>query len=423
MSSALDYIKGLFSTERNKRNIERMCEQTNTNYQHQHHFLSQSPWSAQDAMKVVASKCNLRLGDVSSQCLSLDESANRKAGKHSVGVSSQYNGNLGKVENSQVGVYSTLSKGNRVGIINCRLFLPDEWVNDRVRCKKAEVPDQVVAKRSKIDLALDMIREHIDDGIEFGWINADGLYGNSQHFRNSIEDLGKDFVVDIHTDQPVYLSNPTPYLPESTSTKGRKPKRLKTDIKSIEVNQYLQTLTKGDFQEVNLRKGTKGWVKGSVHIQKVWTWDGKESNAREGTLIIRKSVKKKEPVKFALSNLAVHKKTVQQFAFMQCQRFWIERAFEDGKGELGMADYQVRKYNAWYHHQVFVMMAMDYINSKKTDYQQDIPLLSVRDARLQIIAMLKNQGVQMEKEIDQMIVRHRQRTYDINRFYPENDYF
>ena len=105
---------------------------------------------------------------------------------------------------------------------------------------------------------------------------------------------------------------------------------------------------------------------------------------------------------------------------MQAQRYFIERAFQDAKGEIGMADQQVRKYNAWYHHQAFVMMAMDYINMKKLEHREDIPLLSIRDIRLQIIATQMENGVQMETEIEQMMLRHRQRQRDINRYYPDN---
>jgi SRSO17 transposase len=107
---------------------------------------------------------------------------------------------------------------------------------------------------------------------------------------------------------------------------------------------------------------------------------------------------------------------------MQAQRHWVERAFEDGKGELGMADYQVRKYNAWYHHQALVMLAMQYVNKKKIELKQVVPLLSVRDVRLNIIATLKEQGAEMEKEINQMFERHRHLINDINRHYADNEH-
>lgn len=422
LEQAKDYLEGLFITERNKRNIERMNEQTNTNYQRQQHFISNSPWSAFEAMGVTGRKCQQRLGDWEDQSYSIDESSVRKSGKHSVGVSSQYNGNLGKIENSQTGVYASLSLGKQVGLINARLFLPDEWVDDPIRCKKAGVPKEVRVKRTKIDLALDMIVEDLSRGIHFGWINADALYGNSSHFCNSIEDMGENFVVDIHKDQHVFLANPAIYTPGLASKKGRPPVRLKTDEVSVEVRKYCTTLKKSDFKKVKVRKGTKGWIMALVHTRVVWVWDRKESKARKRTLIIRKGLGSEEP-KFAMSNINRSEKTTQQFAFMQSQRFWIERAFEDCKGELGMADYQVRKYISWYHHQALFFMAMDYVNEIKSTHQHTTPLLSVRDVRLLLIAYLIKDGVRMEKEVKDLLKRHRQRENDIRINYPQNDYF
>jgi SRSO17 transposase len=341
-----------------------------------------------------------------------------------VGVSRQHNGNLGKIDNCQTGVYATLCRDNVVGLINTRLFLPDEWLNSPKRCQKAGVPKEAIVKKTKIDLALDMIRESIDVGVEFGWISADGLYGSSHIFCNTIEDLGKDFMLDIHKDQHVYLTEPKPFLPQLKTRIGRPTNRWKVIEKPTRVDQYLEGLSDSDFKRVKIRKGTKGWIMGDIHLMEVWVWhwDGTEQHPRKRTLMIRKGLKKGDPVKFCLSNIAIEERTHQEFAFMQAQRHWIERAFEDGKGELGMVDYQVRKYNAWYHHQALVMLAMQYVNKKKIKLKQDIPLLSVRDVRLQIISTLKEDGTQMEKEIDQMFERHRQRLNDINRYYADNEY-
>ena len=110
--------------------------------------------------------------DKSNQALSIDESSNCKAGNHSVGVSHQYNGNKGKLDNCQTGVYAALSRSNRVGIINTKLFLPDEWINDVERCAKAGIPKHVITKKTKIELGIELIAEAKQSGIEFGWVNA-----------------------------------------------------------------------------------------------------------------------------------------------------------------------------------------------------------------------------------------------------------
>jgi len=110
-----------------------MVEGNGSNYQSQQHFITDSPWSAKEVMKVVARKTNKVLGPPEGQVLSFDESSIKKAGVKSVGVSRQYNGNLGKVDNSQTGVYASLSKGDKVCLINTKLFLPQEWIDDPKR--------------------------------------------------------------------------------------------------------------------------------------------------------------------------------------------------------------------------------------------------------------------------------------------------
>ncbi len=400
-----------------------MVEHTDSNYQSQQQFISDSPWSSEDLMNKIGVDTNNLLGDKPNQALSIDESSNGKAGSHSVGVSHQYNGNKGKLDNCQTGVYATLSRGNKVGIIKGKLFLPDEWIQDADRCAKAGIPSDAIVKKTKIELGIELIAEAKKSGIEFGWVNADGLYGNSYAFGKAIEEMGEHFVVDVHKDQMVYLTRPEIYIPAEENKRGRKQIRLVTDTKPMQVQDYIKTLRNPDFQKVNIRKGTKGWLTANVHIVQIWVWNNEESKARERTLIIRKSIKSKNETKYSLSNFTVKSKTVQQFSYMQAQRFWIERAFEDQKGELGMSDYQIRKYIAWYHHQALVMLALLFVNKQKILHQENIPLLSVRDVRLQLIASLKEGGAHIEKEIDQMVARHHHRANDILRHYPDNDYF
>jgi hypothetical protein len=181
--------------------------------------------------------------------------------------------------------------------------------------------------------------------------------------------------------------------------------------------QNVPTQIKNDFTQVAWRKGTKGWLKALFHVQTIWVWDNKSKKAQKRTLIIRKDSNK---IKFSCSNFTIEEKSIEEFAYMQGQRYWIERSFRDNIGELGMADYQVRKYNSWYHHMALVMMAMHFILKKWLEKKEDIPLLSARDVRLQTIALLLSQGVTMEEEITQMLHRYIQRKRDIQRHLKNN---
>lgn len=403
----------MFCAERSKRNIERMVEKSKAEYQSQQHFISDSPWSASDLMMEVAKKVNKDLGDRKLQALNIDENSNKKSGKYSVGVSRQYNGNEGKIENSQTGVFASLGSGEKVCLVNARLYLPKEWTEDEKRCIKAGIPKKAIKYATKVQLAMDIIEELDKNGIEYGWIGADSLYGQGYEFANALDKKGKKFVLDIKVNQHIYLTEPEVLVKKRVTKKGKEIVKITNEQKSLKVEDYYKTLTKNDFTKIEWRKGTKGWLKALFHIQTVWIWDSKTEKAQKRTLIIRKDRNK---IKYSLSNFKEEEeKSIEEFAYMQGQRYWIERSFQDNIGELGMADYQVRKYNSWNHHMALVMMAMHYILKKRQEKKDEIPLLSARDVRLQTIAIILSQGVEIEEEIKQMLYRHIQREKDINR--------
>lgn len=141
-----------------------------------------------------------------------------KKGKQSVGVCNQYAGTVGKTENCQVGVYSALVNGQTSLPINTRLFLSKKWVDDEERCKKAQIPQQAMNYKTKHQLAIDMIREDLENGVRFGWIGGDGLYGHSYELSDQIDELKQKFVFDVHQDQFIYLSTPEVKIPKNKRT-------------------------------------------------------------------------------------------------------------------------------------------------------------------------------------------------------------
>ena len=118
--------------------------------------------------------------------------------------------------------------------------------------------------------------------------------------------------------------------------------------------------------------------------RRVWLWDGAEAKARCWHLIVRREVGSPKTVKYSLSNAAADT-TPLQLACMQGQRYWVERAFEDAKGQCGLADYQVQGWLAWHHHVTMVMLAMLFIAEQRAAHQPTLALLSPRD----IVDMLK----------------------------------
>ena len=137
------YVSGLVQSDK-KKNMERMAEVVpNSDAQAFQHFLSDSGWDEQEVFDLVATEANKSLGNSEESCLIIDESGIPKKGKKSVGVSRQWCGQMGKVENCQVGVFAALCHGNYVSLTDVRLFLPEEsWINDKERCLEAGVPTE-----------------------------------------------------------------------------------------------------------------------------------------------------------------------------------------------------------------------------------------------------------------------------------------
>ncbi len=100
---------------------------------------------------------------------------------------------------------------------------------------------------------------------------------------------------------------------------------------------------------------------------------------------------------------------------MQARRYRIERALQDSESELGMSDCQARKWSGWHHHMALVILAMSFIVKERIQNKTDCPLLSCRDIRIMIIALLIGDNNLIEKRKLQMEIRHRQRYKDIQR--------
>lgn len=426
---ALELLNGLFLAPRGERNLERIVEHTHdqvseAHYQRLQHFITDSPWDSQALMSSVAKQVIGLFENWQDTAYIIDEKAHLKKGKQSVGVANQYAGTVGKNENCQVGVYATLANGPQACLINCRLFLPKLWTDDKKRCKKAGIPTDKIKYYTKQQLALAMIKEDIAQGLQFGWVGGDALYGHGYELSHEIEALGKDFVFDVHEDQRIYLQKPMLSLPEKRKT-GRPYTRLQSNTTPMEVRQYVAQLTKKDFQQTTIRKTTKGYLKALIHVVKVWTWiapshrEKGQLEPKERTLIIRKSLSKKskEKIKYSLTNIPIEKATPERFAFMQAQRYWIEKTFRDDSQDLGMSDYQIRKYNSWYHFQALTMLGMLFVLKEKIRNKDTIPLLSYRDVKVIIQVLFTNNLPKLKLTIEQMIHRHMQRQKDIDRNY------
>jgi len=366
---ARDYLSGLLGTQRRK-NIETIeNDVAHSDYQGMEQFISSSPWCHRNLLDDVARDADELLGDEREAGLFLDESSFLKKGASSVGVQRQWSGRAGKVENCQVGVFACLARGEEFALIDFRLYLPQSWAEDEERCHKAKIPKEQQIYQPKWVQAVEMVKQARTNGVRFGWVGADSLYGNNQQFLNALEDSGEKFMADVHRTLKVWLERPE--LEEPLKTKGKtgrpaKHPKLKVGFdRSCE--QTVERVVRDHFEdharEVGFRQGAKGKLTSRFWSRTVWIWDKtKDPFPRMRTLLVRED--ESGEMKYSLTNLPCETK-LHRLAYVQNQRYWIEHAFHEAKSQLGMAQYQVRVWQGWHHHMALVSMATVFMVREK----------------------------------------------------------
>lgn len=413
---AQKYTQGLLVSP--LRNIEQICDSLpESDYYQMQHFVSNSNWDASQVIALAARETNKLLPRGKLTGLIIDETGIVKQGEKSIGVGWQYCGNVGKLANSQVAVVACLNNSDYASMVDARLYLPEAWISNPKRCKEAGLPKENRVFKTKIELAYEIIVHQLQLGISFDYVGADGYYGNDANFANKIDQLGLIYMLDIHSDQPIYLEKPELFVPDRKSSRGREPKRLKASTESITVTQYYECLEEVDWQKIKVRNTAKGTLVSLYHFQKVYIWNKQTDQIESRVLVIRRSkTKTGEELKYSFTNAEMAQYTPKSLAYMQAQRFFIEHCIKECKQVLGLDQFQTRKWIAWYHQVALNIMTMAFMLKEKLLCFYDLPLLSARDIRDWITYLLMKDTDEID--VLQMILkRHLRRQADINRCY------
>jgi len=415
-SKAQKYTHGLVQSQ--MRNIEQICDDTGSDYHQMQHFITESNWDERVLINQVAVEVSAVLPKRKLTGLIIDESGWVKKGNKSVGVGWQYCGNVGKVANSQVAVFACLSNGDFASMVDARLYLPVDWCNNPARCDEAGIPKENRTFKTKLELAIDIIKQQVKNDISFDFIGADGYYGNDADFARTIDKLGYLYMLDIHSDQKIYTERPELILPKRKNTRGAPPKRLKATTEDISVSQYLKTLQDSDFQKLKVRNTAKGKLTGDYHFTKVSIWNKTSNQIESRMLVIRKtkSGKKTVEIKYSFTNANLKQYAPEALAYMQAQRFFVEHSIKESKQVLGIDQFQTRKWRAWQHQVALNFMVSSFILKEKLLSFNDLPLLSARDIKEMLVYQLYD-GMTQDQMIDRIYNRHLRRQRDINYTY------
>jgi len=152
--------------------------------------------------------------------LDLDDTGFPKKGKHSVGVARQYCGQVGKQDNCQVAVSLSLASERGSVPMARRLYLPQEWADDKPRRAKAGVLEEVEFA-TKLEIAQAQIRAAKTAGVPEGVVLTDAAYGNDTAFREALNAMQLSYCVGVQSSTTVWTGGDRPQRPEEKKKRGR----------------------------------------------------------------------------------------------------------------------------------------------------------------------------------------------------------
>ena len=343
---ARHYVAGLVS-DLERKNAEGIAYLHDQERQGLQKFLGQAPWDERPLVTELARQVGVELGEPDG-VLIFDPSAFPKKGAASVGVQRQWCGRLGKVENCQVGVYLGYATRTEHALVDCRLYLPKEWATAKGRRANAGVPRRV-RFRTRHALALEMLDEH-GDRLPHAWVGGDDEMGRSTWFRQQLRDRGAWYLLAVPSNTSVRdLAAPAPPY----AGRGRRPQ-----APFVRADRWCAALPESAWQAIDVRDGEKG----PLVVQAARTLvqarsEGKVSAVAELLVVFRERQDDGSwKHDYALSNGPVPT-PLAEFARVYKAAHRIEECLRRAKREAGLADYQVRTWAGWHHHQALALVA------------------------------------------------------------------
>jgi len=347
---AATYLSGLLSNVQRK-NVESIAYEHDQDRKNLQHFIGQAAWSDASQRAELARQVGGELGEPDG-VLVFDPSGFPKKGCESAGVARQWCGRLGKVDNCQVGVYLAYVARREHALVDTRLYLPEEWAKDKKRRKKAGVPKEV-RFATRHELALQMLDEH-GATLPHRWITGDDEMGRSSGFRRELRGRKEQYLLMVPSNTTIRdLDSPLP----AHHGKGRPPKQPFQGV-----DRWAAALPKSAWTECNVRDGAKGPLVVEVARCRVLARIERSKPDGEETLLVFRAKQEDGTWKhdYALSNAAAET-PLAEFARVFKAEHRIEECFQRGKSEAGLADYEVRGWRGWHHHQTLSLMAAWFI--------------------------------------------------------------
>jgi SRSO17 transposase len=339
-------------------------------------FLGQSEWDHRPLLTELARQVGTELGQADA-VLVFDPSAFPKKGTESVGVQRQWCGRLGKIDNCQVGLYLGYVSRREHALVDCRLYLPKEWANRKRRRQKVGVP-AAIRFRTRHELFLEMLDEH-GSLLPHAWISGDDELGRCAWFRQELRARGEAYLLAVPSNTLVrdLAAQPPPY-------RGRGPH---PPVPFRRVDRWCAALPESAWQTIDVRDGEKGplVVQATRGLVQART-EGRPADVAELLVVFReRQADGTWKHDYLLSNGELTT-ALTEFARVFKAQHRIEECLRRAKKEAGLADYQVRTWEGWHHHQVLSLIATWFLTQetrrgKNLDACGDGPASTTADRR------------------------------------------
>jgi SRSO17 transposase len=329
---AKNYVKGLLSQVDRKNSWQIAETLGDRNPDGVQYLLDRSKWDPDGVRDDLQKYVVEHFGEENSIFV-VDETGFLKKGDKSVGVQRQYSGTAGRIENCQIGVFLTYATSKGHTLIDRELYLPKSWTEDKERCKEAGVPKNIEFKK-KPQLAKKMLEKAFANGVPGKWLTGDSVYGDNGEFRHWLEQKKQSFVLAVSCN--TYVCK---------------------DFEQLQVSTLMDRVPESDWQQLNAGNGSKGprmyeWAK--VQINSPWEEEWQR------WLLIRRNLKNKEEIAYYIV-FCKAETSLEEMVHVAGRRWAIEECFERAKDNVGLDQYEVRKWQGWYKHITLAMFAFSFL--------------------------------------------------------------
>jgi len=312
------------------------------------HFVGAGAWDDEAVMAELRCHVAEVLADVDA-VLVLDPSSFPKKGTDSCGVARQWCGRLGKLENCQVGVFLAYVTAAGYAPLDRQLYLPEDWALDPRRRELTHVPEEVSFQETwRIGLRL---LDRSTAELPFGWIAGDDEFGRASAFRAQLRCRQWRYVLDVPANTSIRDLSATP-----PPGRRRPPWRR--------VDEWAKAQPASAWRRLVVGDGSKGPK--VVRALEAWVQTKDEDGCvgpRERLVVIR-TVEQESQVWYTLSN-APATVPLRQVVVAHGRRHGVEEVLQAGKGEVGLAHYEVRSWVGWHHHMTLSLLALWFLILEK----------------------------------------------------------